>query len=132
MSFPAADDSGNALAAAARHQAANDAAAGMETQVRYGLRQFPDSFIDAVQPDFLAEADEARLRARYSGQSLRDKLNAHLRTLMAQRALQSLYCKLLDGAAMTVEERALAEHARDLCDAAVDREVRRRCQQQGI
>jgi hypothetical protein len=117
-----------ALAEAGAEQAAAESAARVEAEVRHELRSFTDSFADALNGDFLAELDERRLRARHAGQpdTLRLLLVRNHRTLTAQRALQTLYGKLLDRATLTVEEQALAEHARDLVDTAAQRETQRR------
>lgn len=117
-----------ALAAWNARAAAEDRAQRLEDDVGGSLRQFTDSFVDALGGDFLAEADEPRLREQYRNEPrlLARKLAGHRRTLLAQRALHSLYNKLLEGAALTVEEKALAEHARDLADTHASREISRR------
>ena len=125
---PYADQSRNLLAAAARHQAEGEAAAVIRDDVHYGLRQFTDSFLEALGGDFLAEADERRLRERHRQQPaiLQQLLAQNQRCLRAQRALHGLYAKLCSGSAMSLEERALAEHARDLCEGYAQNEVERR------
>jgi hypothetical protein len=117
-----------ALAEAAAHQAAAESAARLDAEVLHELRSFTDSFADALNGDFLAELDERRLRARHAAQpeALRRLLARNGRVLTAQRALQTLYGKLVDQAGLTTEERALAEHARDLVEAAAQRETQRR------
>ena len=119
-----------ALAAAELHQASLTAAERIRDEVHGGLAGFTDSFMDAVAGDFLAETDERRLRDKYRNQpaKLAIRLAANRRTLGAQRALHVLYNKLLAGAAMTIEEQALAEHARDLADGYAAREIERRSQ----
>ena len=125
---PYADQSRSLLAAAARHQAESDAAAAIHDDVHYGLRQFTDSFLEALGGDFLAESDERRLRERHRQQpaTLQLLLARNQRCLRAQRALHGLYDKLCAGAAMSIEERALAEHARDLCEGYAQGEIERR------
>ena len=105
-----------ALAEAAAKQGAAESAARVEAEVLHELRSFTDSFADALNGGFLAELDERRLRTRHTGQpeTLRLLLARNRRTLTAQQALQTLYGKLLDRVALSVEEQALAEHARDL------------------
>jgi hypothetical protein len=117
-----------ALAAAQAHTAANDAAGRIHDDILSALATFPDTFLDALGGDFLAEADERRLRDKYHHQPVRlnTLLLKHRRTLTAQRALHTLYGKLQAGAAMTLEEKALAEHARDLCDDYAQAEADRR------
>lgn len=119
-----------AVAAAERHQSKADTAERIREDVCGGLAGFTDSFMDALAGDFLAETDERRLRDRYRNQPalLTARLAANRRTLGAQRALHVLYNKLLSGNAMTIEERTLAEHARDLAEAHAGREIERRCQ----
>ena len=118
-----------AIAAADRHHAGAAAAEQIRNDVLGGLAGFTDSFMDALGGDFLAETDERRLRDRYRNQPtvLAARLSANRRTLGAQRALHVLYNKLLTGAAMTIEEQALAEHARDLAEGYAVREVEQRC-----
>jgi len=125
---PTADHSHSLLNAAARHQAANDAVARLHDEVLHGLAQFTDSFLEALDTDFLAEADERRLRDRYRNEpaTLQGLLQQNRRCLLAQRALHSLYSKLCTEAPLSLEERALAEHARDLCDSYAQRETDRR------
>jgi len=125
---PYADQSRSLLAAAARHQAQSDAATALHDDVRYGLRQFTDSFLEALGGDFLAESDERRLRERHRQQpaTLQLLLARNQRCLRAQRALHGLYAKLCSGAALSTEERALAEHAQDLCEGYAQGEVERR------
>lgn len=125
---PYADHSRSLLAAAARHQAEADAAGAIRDDVDFGLRQFTDSFLDALGGDFLAEADERRLRERHRHQpaTLQRLLARNQRCLRAQRALHGLYARLCAGAAMSIEERALAEHARDLCESYTQAETERR------
>ena len=102
-----------------------ESASRLEADVLHELRSFADSFTDALKGDFLAER---RLRAHHQQQpeSLRLLLARNRRTLTAQKALQTLYGKLLDRAALSLEEQALAEHARDVLEAAAQREVQRR------
>ena len=116
------------LAAAARHQAESDATAAIRDDVHYGLRQFTDSFLEALGGDFLADTDELRLIERhFQHPAILDRLFAkNRRCLKAQRALHGLYAKLCSNAAMSLEERALAEHARDLCDDYARSEIERR------
>ena len=125
---PYADQSRSLLAAAARHQAESDAAAAIRDDVQYGLRQFTDSFLEALGGDFLADTDERRLRERYCQQpaTLQLLIAKNRRCLKAQRALHDLYTKLCNNAAMSIEERALAEHARDLCEGYIKGEIERR------
>lgn len=120
----------SALAAAERHQSGIETAERIREDVLSGLAGFTDSFMDALGGDFLAEADERRLRERHRNQPavLAARLSANRRALSAQRALHVLYNKLLTGAAMTVEEQALAQHARDLVAGHAEREIERRCQ----
>jgi len=120
-----------AIAAADHHHARADGVERIRDDVLSGLAGFTDSFMDAVAGDFLAETDERRLRDKYRNQpaSLATLLAANHRALGAQRALHVLYNKLLAGAAMTVEEQALADHARDLADGYAAREIERRCLQ---
>jgi hypothetical protein len=127
---PYADHSRSLLAAAARHQAQADAVSALADDVHYGLRQFTDSFLGALGGDFLADADERRLRERHRQQpaTLQRLLARNQRCLRAQRALHGLYDKLCTGAAMSIEERALAEHARDLCEGYAEGEIERRSQ----
>ena len=117
-----------ALAAWNARAAAEDRARRLEDEVCDGLHHFTDSFMDAVAGDFLAEADEKRLRDQYRNEPrlLALKLAGQRRTLLAQRALHTLYNKLAEGAALTREEQALAEHARDLADGYAAREIGRR------
>ena len=130
---PASCQGRSAVAAAELHQAGLAAAERIREEVHGGLAGFTDSFMDAVAGDFLAEADERRLRDKYRNQptTLASRLAANRRTLGAQRALHVLYNKLLAGAAMTIEEQALAEHARDLADGYAVREIERRSLQVG-
>lgn len=130
---PAPCQGRTAVAAAERHQAGLAAAERIRNEVHGGLAGFTDSFMDAVAGDFLAETDERRLRDKYRNQpaTLASRLAANRRTLGAQRALHVLYNKLLAGAAMTIEEKALAEHARDLADGYAAREIERRSLQIG-
>lgn len=116
-----------ALAAWNARAAAEERARRLEDEVCGGLRHFTDSFMDAIGGDFLAEADERRLRDQYRNEPrlLARKLAGQRRTLLAQRALHALYAKLLDGAPLSPEEQALAEHARDLADAHAAREIGR-------
>jgi hypothetical protein len=125
---PYADPSRSLLAAAARHQAQADAAGALHDEVQFGLRQFTDSFLDALGGDFLAEADERRLRERHRHQpaALQQQLAKNQRCLRAQRALHGLYARLCAGADLSTEERALAEHAQDLCESYAERESERR------
>ncbi|MFI4980263.1 MAG: hypothetical protein ACHQIO_07935 [Nevskiales bacterium] len=125
---PAPCQGRTAVAAAELHQARLAAAESICDEVQGGLAGFTDSFMDAVASDFLAETDERRLRDKYRNQptTLASRLAANRRTLGAQRALHVLYNKLLAGAAMTIEERVLAEHARDLADSYAIREIERR------
>ena len=125
---PYADQSRSLLAAAAHHQAQSDAATALGDDVHYGLRQFTDSFLGALGGDFLADADERRLRERHRQQpaTLQLLLDKNQRCIKAQRALHGLYAKLCSGAAMSIEERALAEHARDLCEGYAQGEIERR------
>ena len=118
-----------AIAAADRHHGGAEAAEQIRNDVLGGLAGFTDSFMNALGGDFLAEADERRLRDRYRNQpaTLAARLSTNRRTLGAQRALHVLYNKLLAGAAMTIEEQALAEHARDLAEDYAGREVEQRC-----
>ena len=120
-----------AIAAAERHQSGADTAERIREDVLGGLAGFTDSFMDALGGDFLAETDERRLRDRHRNQPalLAARLASNRRALAAQRALHVLYNKLLAGAAMTIEEQALAEHARDLADGHAEREIQRRCLQ---
>ena len=117
-----------AIAAADRHHAGAEDVERIRNDVLSGLAGFTDSFMDALGGDFLAEADERRLRDRYRNQpaALTTRLSTNRRTLGAQRALHVLYNKLLTGAALTIEEQALAEHARDLAEGYAAREVERR------
>jgi hypothetical protein len=117
-----------ALAEAAAAQAGAESAARVEAEVLHELRSFADSFADALNGDFLAELDERRLRARHQQQpeTLRLLLARNRRTVSAQKALQTLYGKLLDRVALSMEEQALAEHARDLVESAAQREAQRR------
>jgi len=116
------------IAAANRRQDQGDAAERIRCDVQTGLRQFTDTFGDALGGDFLAEADERRLRDKYRNQpaALSLLLARNRRCLSAQRALHTLYNKLQAGAAMTLEERALAEHARDLCQGYAQRQFEQR------
>lgn len=120
----------SALAAAERHQSGADTIERVREEVLSGLAGFTDSFMDALGGDFLAEADERRLRERHRNQPalLAARLSANRHALGAQRALHVLYNKLLAGAAMTAEEKALAQHARDLVAGHAEREIERRCQ----
>ena len=120
-----------AIAAADRHHAGADGVERIRDDVLGGLAGFTDSFMDAMAGDFLAESDERRLRDKYRNQptALATLLAANRRALGAQRALHVLYNKLLADAAMTVEEQALAEHARDLAEGYAAREIERRCLQ---
>jgi hypothetical protein len=131
---PTADHSHSLLAAAARHQAANDAAAQLHDEVLHGLAQFTDSFLEALDTDFLVEADERRLRDLYRNEpaALRVALQRHQRCLLAQRALHSLYAKLRGDIPLSPEERALAEHASDFCDEYARRETDRRAHAAGL
>jgi len=114
-----------AIAAADRHHAGTEAAEHIRNDVLGGLAGFTDSFMNALGSDFLAETDERRLRDRYRNQpaTLAARLSTNRRTLGAQRALHVLYNKLLAGAALSIEEQALAERARDLAEGYVAREV---------
>jgi hypothetical protein len=125
---PYADQSRSLLAAAAQHQADGEAVAAIRDDVHYGLRQFTDSFLEALGGDFLAESDERRLRERHRQQpeTLQPLLDKNRRCRKAQYALHGLYTKLCDGTAMSIEERALAEHARDLCEGYAQGEIERR------
>ena len=116
------------LGAAARKAAADDSAESVRQDILLGLQSFDDSFLDALGGDFLAEADERRLRERYLNRpaALRLLLLKNQRTRAAQRALHSLYNKLGTGLPMTAEEQALAEHARDLCQGYAQREIEQR------
>lgn len=116
------------LAAAELEQRRGDIAERIRADVQSGLEQFTDTFLDAVAGDFLAEADERRLRDKYRNQpaALNRLLARNRRCLGAQRALHSLYARLLGGAAMSPEERALAEHARDLAEGYTQAEAERR------
>ncbi|MDR3414599.1 MAG: hypothetical protein P4L83_00300 [Nevskia sp.] len=116
------------LLAAAHARAANDeAAAGIHQQALHALRTYEDDFLDAVGRDFLAESDERHLRSRYQGERLNQRLARNQRTRAAQSALHRLYRTLLANAAMSAEEKALAEHARDLCQAWAERDSERSC-----
>jgi hypothetical protein len=132
MNYQTADDSRNAISDASRHQAANAAAATAEAEVRYGLRAFADSFMDALGGDFLADCDPAELKRRHCGADLSARMRANGRVLRAQRAVHCLYRKLLDAAELTAEERALAEHAQDLAEAYAARETARRYRSEGL
>ncbi len=117
-----------ALAAWNARAVAEERARRLEDEVCDGLRHFTDSFMDAISGDFLAESDEKRLRDQYRNEPrlLALKLAGQRRTLLAQRALHTLYNKLAEGAALTQEEKALAEHARDLANGHAAREIGRR------
>jgi hypothetical protein len=117
-----------ALRDAQTHAAANEAAARLDDDIQLGLRHFTDTFLDAIDGDLLAEADERRLREKYASQPtvLRHKIARNGRVLAAQRALHSLYNKHLSGAAASPEERAIAEHLHDLCLDYTARETDRR------
>ena len=108
--------------------AAAESAEQIRDDVYNGLAGFTDSFMDALSGDFLAETDERRLRDKYRNQPavLAARLATNRRALGAQRALHVLYNKLLAGAAMTIEEQTLAEHARDLADGYAIREIEQR------
>jgi hypothetical protein len=123
---PYADHSRSLLAAAARHQSQADALSAIGEDVRYGLRQFTDSFMAAVSGDFLAETDEQRLHERHRPQAAALLRARNQRCRLAQHALHGLYAKLCAGTPMSIEERALAEHAQDLCEAHAQRETERR------
>lgn len=118
----------SAIAAASVHQDRAEAASRIRADLDTGLRQFTDSFLDALGGDFLAESDERHLRDQYRNQPAALALHTarHRRCLGAQRALHHLYVKLADGAALTREEQALAAHARDLCEGYAQREFERR------
>jgi hypothetical protein len=129
-----ADHSHSLLSAAARQQAANDAVSRLHEEVVDGLARFTDSFLEALDADFLAETDERHLRDRYRNEpaTLRLLLQQNQRCLRAQRALHSLYAKLCASVPLTREERALAEHASDLCQAYAQRETDRRAHAAGL
>lgn len=116
------------VAAAELHQAGAEIAGRIRDDVLNGLAGFTDSFMDALAGDFLTETDERRLRDKYRNQpdTLARRLASNRHALGAQRALHVLYNKLLCGAAMTIEEQALAAHARDLADGYAEREIERR------
>lgn len=122
------------LGAARRKARADDTAESLRQDVLQGLQTFADTFLEALGGDFLAEADERRLRERYLNRpaALRLLLLKNQRSRAAQRALHGLYNKLGAGIAMTPEERALAEHARDLCQAYAQAEIERRCAAAGL
>jgi hypothetical protein len=122
------------IAAADLFQTQADAAEQIRAEVQAGLRQFHDSFLDALGGDFLAEADERRLRDKFRNQpaALGPLLARNRRCLDAQRALHTLYNKLQAGAAMSLEERALAEHAGDLCQGYAQRQFERRSLAAGL
>lgn len=123
------------LLGAARQKAkADDSAESIRQDVLLGLQTFADTFLDALGGDFLAEADERRLRDRYLNRpaALRLLLLKNQRSRAAQRALHKLYNKLGAGTPMTPDERALAEHARDLCQAYAQGEIERRCAAAGL
>jgi len=131
---PTADHSRSLLGAAARHQAANDALARLHDEVLHGITQFTDTFLEALDCDFLADSDERRLKDQYRNEpaTLHGLLQRNQRCLRAQRALHSLYAKLCADAPLSLEERALAEHARDLCDRYARRETDRRAHAAGL
>lgn len=122
------------LGAACAKAAADDQAGSIRQDVLHGLQAFDDTFIEALGGDFLAEADERRLRDRYLDRpaALRLLLLKNQRTRAAQRALHGLYNKLGAGAPMTPDELALAEHARDLCQGYAHKEIERRCNAAGL
>lgn len=116
------------IAAADHYQAGAETAERTRSEVLSGLAGFTDSFMNAIAGDFMAETDERRLRDKYRNQpeTLANRLAVNHRALGAQRALHVLYNRLLAGAAMTIEEQALAAHARDLADAYAEREIEQR------
>lgn len=122
------------LGAAGRKTAADDSAETIRQDVLLGLQTFDDSFLEALGGDLLAEADERRLRDRYLDRpaALRLLLLRNQRTRAAQRALHSLYNRLIAGVPMTPDEQALAEHARDLCQGYAQREIELRCSAAGL
>jgi hypothetical protein len=122
------------LGAAGRKAAATDHAEAIRQDVLLGLQSFDDTFLEALGGDFLTEADERRLRERYLNRpaALRLLLLRNQRSRTAQRALHGLYNKLIAGIAMTPEEQALAEHARDLCQGYAQGEIERRCGAAGL
>jgi hypothetical protein len=126
---PAPCQERSALADWDAHCRDGEAAARLHGEILGGLAGFTDSFMDAIAGDFLAEADEHGLRQRHRHQPamLVLHLAANRRALLAQRALHVLYNKLLAGAALSLEERSLAEHARDLAEGYAGREASRRC-----
>ncbi len=107
----------------------SEAAERIHAEVLGGLAGVTDTFTDAMAGDFPAETDERILRDKYRKQpaTLASRLAANRRALRAQLALHVLYNKLIDGAAMSLEETALAEHARDLANGYAAREAERRC-----
>ena len=117
-----------AIEAADRHQIGTETAERTRNEVLSGLAGFTDSFMNAIAGDFMAETDERRLRDKYRNQpeTLAKRLAVNRRALGAQRALHVLYNKLLAGVALTIEEQALAAHARDLADAYAEREIEQR------
>ncbi len=131
---PTADHSHSLQAAAVRHQAANDAAAGLHDEILDSLARFGDSFLDAINGEFLVEADERWLRDTYRDRPavLRTALQRHQRCLHAQRALHRLYARLRADIPLSPEERALAEHASDFCEAYAERETERRAFAAGL
>jgi hypothetical protein len=123
-----------ALNAAHARTAAEHSAETIRNDVLLGLQSSDDTFLSALGGDFLAEADERRLREKYHNRptALRLLQLKNQRTRAAQRALHGLYNKLGAGAPLTVEERALAEHARDLCQGYAQGEIERRCDAAGL
>lgn len=117
-----------ALFAAEAKAAAEDAAGRIRADVALGLSSFDDTFVEALGGGFLADDDDRRIEHKYAARPalLRVKRQRNQRARAAQRALHCLYNKLQNGAAMTVEEKALAEHARDLCEGYIQIEAEQR------
>jgi hypothetical protein len=105
------------LSAAVRHTAVQDAHADALSREVGQCRTWSEDFLQALEGEFLADADERRMDLI--------RIAANRRCLAAQRALHSLFRKLGDGAQLTADERALAEHARDLVEAYAERRVER-------
>jgi hypothetical protein len=122
------------IPASPRRQAAAPTADTIRDDVLLGLQTFSDSFLEALGGDFLADTDEQRLCERHRNRpaTLRLMQLRNQRTRAAQRALHGLYNKLIAGIAMTPEEQALAEHARDLCQGYAQGEIERRCNAAGL
>lgn len=107
-----------------RNSRAEAAADNVRAADEYRLRTFTDAFMDALGGDFLADADESRLRAHHAfdPEDLARRLTRNRRALAAQGALHRLYKRLTASEHLSEDERLLAEHARDLAVLALERE----------